>query len=216
MKTPLVGMSAMSLLSPEPTFPSHPRHSCQHLITCNFYRGSLNLGLSLSVPANQSQDADISVRAYLIIFAATLHPATARCKEGLLSAEFTNNPYYGSERVFLAWLSSQQQNSRDSWEMRGKKEIQRLCCFRIDDDDDVREMLNINFVFKLSNFDRDVSLTMSNEKGAMKLLDNDWGNSVFYVHRLKVLQSTLIKVKILQPGPVQASKIRNLGPHPYN
>ena len=48
--------------------------------------------------------------------------------------------------------------------MRGKKEIQRLCCFRIDDDDDVREMLNINFVFKLSNFDRDVSLTMSNEK----------------------------------------------------
>ena len=58
--------------------------------------------------------------------------------------------------------------------MRGKKEIQRLCCFRIDDDDDGREMLNINFVFKLSNFDRDVSLTMSNEKqkekGAMKLL----------------------------------------------
>ena len=79
--------------------------------------------------------------------------------------------------MFLAWLSSQQQNSRDSWEMRGKKEIQRLCCFRIDDDDDGREMLNINFVFKLSNFDRDVSLTMSSEKGAVKPLDNDWGNS---------------------------------------
>ena len=47
----------------------------------------------------------------------------------------------------------------------GKKEIQRLCCFRIDDDDDVREMLNINFVFKLSNFDRDVSLTMSMRRG---------------------------------------------------
>ena len=57
--------------------------------------------------------------------------------------------------------------------MRGKKEIQRLCCFRIDDDDDGREMLNINFVFKLSNFDRDVSLypsMMTNERKAMKLL----------------------------------------------
>ena len=55
--------------------------------------------------------------------------------------------------------------------MRGKKEIQRVCCFRIDDDDDGREMLNINFVFKLSNFDRDVSLTMSKgREGAMKLL----------------------------------------------
>ena len=155
--SPLAGMSGMSPVTLEPAFPSHPQHSCQHLITCNFYSGgSLNLGLSLSVLANHRQDADISVRAYLIIFAATLHPATASCKEGLLSAEFTNNPYYGSERVFLAWLSSQQQNSRDSWEMRGKKEIQRLCCFRIDDDDDGREMLNINFVFKLSNFDRDV------------------------------------------------------------
>ena len=60
---------------------------------------------------------------------------------------------------------------------RGKKEIQHLCCFRIDDDDDGREMLNINFVFKLSNFDRDVSLTLSSEKGAVKLLDNDWGDS---------------------------------------
>ena len=57
--------------------------------------------------------------------------------------------------------------------MRGKKEIQRLCCFRIDDDDDGREMLNINFVFKPSNFDRDVYLypsMMTNERKAMKLL----------------------------------------------
>ena len=44
----------------------------------------------------------------------------------------------------------------------GKKEIQRLCCFRIDDDDDGPKMLNINFVFKLSNCF--ISLTLSANK----------------------------------------------------
>ena len=50
-----------------------------------------------------------------------------------------------------------------SW---AKKEIQRLCCFRIDDDDDGPKMLNINFVFKLSNCF--ISLTLNANKKPLR------------------------------------------------
>ena len=150
--------------------------TCQHLITCNFYKSSLSPRIIIICPGQSQAGCGHLCSGFFTIFAATLHPVTVSCKEELLSAVCTNNPYYGSERLFLAWLSSQQQNR----EMRGKKEIQRLCCFRIDDDDDGREMLNINIVFKLSNFCLIVMYLciphtwMTNERRAMKLLAGQW------------------------------------------
>ena len=86
------------------TFPSY--FTCQHLrvITGYFYRDSLNPWTIKSWPIRgcyyhsrpiRGQDADISVEAYLIIFAATLHPATAVYKENYKEGETVS----GTERI---------------------------------------------------------------------------------------------------------------------
>ena len=71
----------------------------------------------------------------------------------LLSDLCTNNPYYGSERRFLAWSSSQQQNSRDCWEMsEAKRKFNTSVASVLMMMMKGRRCLTLNFVFKLSNF----------------------------------------------------------------